>query len=182
MTNNAERELLPCPFCGHKPIVWPNDDEHVFAIYCQNCAAINGEHSTERAAIGAWNTRAQASGVPDGWKLVPEKFAISEETWGALQYVFGGPGTGEDEPYLNCMAWVGELDEDDGSKTYGIHLSCDECPEEGSVTIAEFTAPTPLKFASVPVDRLEALIKHSGERHDYITVDDLAELIAEYKA
>lgn len=39
--------------------------------------------------------------------------------------------------------WVGRLDDcgTDGSSRYGIHISCNECPEEGSVTLAEFDAP-----------------------------------------
>lgn len=39
--------------------------------------------------------------------------------------------------------WVGRLDDcgPDGSSRYGIHISCNECPEEGSVTLAEFDAP-----------------------------------------
>lgn len=35
--------------------------------------------------------------------------------------------------------WVGRLE----SGSYGVHLSCDECPEEGSITLAELTAPRP---------------------------------------
>lgn len=39
--------------------------------------------------------------------------------------------------------WVGRLDDcgPDGSSRYGIHISCNECPEAGSVTLAEFDAP-----------------------------------------
>jgi hypothetical protein len=41
--------------------------------------------------------------------------------------------------------------------------------------------PTPPKSASVPVERLEGLIKESDGCRDYVTLIELAELIAEYK-
>jgi hypothetical protein len=53
---------------------------------------------------------------------------------------FRWPGTGDGEEFMDCTAWVGELEQDDGSKIHGLHLSCDECPEEGSITMAEFAA------------------------------------------
>ena len=42
-------------------------------------------------------------------------------------------------------------------------------------------APTPPKSASVPVERLEALIKESEGCRDYVTLIELVELLAEYK-
>ena len=126
-----------------------------------------------------------AAGVLDGWRLVPEKFSISAKDFESAQFAFGGPGTGEDEPYLDCTAWIGDIADDDGNNTYGLHLSCDECPEEGSVTLSSFSAPTPPKSASVPVERLEALLeqwdKCSANHVGEFAEANLAELIAEYK-
>ena len=42
-------------------------------------------------------------------------------------------------------------------------------------------APTPPKSASVPVERLEALVEESDGCRDYVTLMELAELIVEYK-
>ncbi|WP_414498026.1 hypothetical protein [Stenotrophomonas maltophilia] len=78
--------------------------------------------------------------IPAGFVLVPEKFGIPAEVWEGVEFVIGGPGTGEGEAYLDSTAWVGDLLQDDGSAVYGLHLSCDECPEEGSVTLSVFTA------------------------------------------
>lgn len=78
--------------------------------------------------------------IPAGFVLVPEKFGIPAEVWEGVEFVIGGPGTGEGEAYLDSTAWVGDLIQDDGSAVYGLHLSCDECPEEGSVTLSVFTA------------------------------------------
>lgn len=79
--------------------------------------------------------------IPAGFLLVPEKFGIPADVWEGVEFVIGGPGTGEGEAYLDSTAWIGDLMQDDGSSIYGLHLSCDECPEEGSVTLAEFAAP-----------------------------------------
>jgi len=78
--------------------------------------------------------------IPAGFVLVPEKFGIPADVWEGVEFVIGGPGTGEGEAYLDSTAWIGDLMQDDGSSIYGLHLSCDECPEEGSVTLSVFTA------------------------------------------
>ncbi len=92
----------------------------------------------------------QASAVPDKWAMVPATFQIDAGAWAAAQFAFGGPGTGEGEEFMDCTAWVGEVTEDDGSKTNGLHISCNECPEEGSITLAKFAAPQPPKANRCP--------------------------------
>lgn len=92
-----------------------------------------------RIAI-ALSARQPVGEIPAGFVLVPEKFGIPAEVWEGVEFVIGGPGTGEGEAYLDSTAWVGDLIQDDGSAVYGLHLSCDECPEEGSVTLSVFTA------------------------------------------
>lgn len=101
-------------------------------------AAVHGELAELKAALAA---RQPVGLIPAGFVLVPEKFGIPAEVWEGVEFVLGGPGTGEGEAYLDSTAWVGDLIQDDGSAVYGLHLSCDECPEEGSVTLAEFAAP-----------------------------------------
>lgn len=76
--------------------------------------------------------------VPDGYVLVPKNIFVEAESWEAAQFSFGGPGTGEGEEFMSCTLWFGDIDNDDGSKTHGLHVSCDECPEEGSITLSEF--------------------------------------------
>lgn len=78
------------------------------------------------------------------WVMVPKHIHVSPDRWEAAQFAFGGPGSNADEPFYDCTLWVGEIENDDGSKTHGLHVSCDECPEEGSITLSEFPeAPTP---------------------------------------
>lgn len=102
------------------------------------------EEALDKAIHARLTAPPPAAGVPDGWKLVPERIVIEADAWENAQFAFGGPGTGEGESYIDCTLWVGDIDEDDGSKTHGLHLSCNEVPEDGSVTLAKFSAtPSP---------------------------------------
>lgn len=79
--------------------------------------------------------------VPEGYVLVPDRIHVSPEQWESAQFAFGGPGAGigpDDSDFLPCTLWVGHCEMDDGSKVHGLQVSCDECPEEGSITLAEF--------------------------------------------
>ena len=93
-----------------------------------------------RVLSGALAARQPVRHVPAGFVLVPEKFGIPADVWEGVEFVIGGPGTGEGEAYLDSTAWIGDLMQDDGSSIFGLHLSCDQCPEDGSVTLAEFAA------------------------------------------
>lgn len=53
MTNPT---LKLCPFCGGDAYTNYNyTDEHY--VYCKDCAAQTGEHSTKSGAIETWNKR-----------------------------------------------------------------------------------------------------------------------------
>ena len=49
-------ELLPCPFCGGKGVLFSQ-----FGIYhmvrCEGCAAATDTHDKEEYAVAAWNCR-----------------------------------------------------------------------------------------------------------------------------
>jgi Lar family restriction alleviation protein len=59
-------DLLSCPFCTSEDahIAW-HDLHPVCFVQCITCAVQTGGFTTERDAISAWNTRAQAS-APEG--------------------------------------------------------------------------------------------------------------------
>lgn len=66
MTDNRttdETILLPCPFCGgeaetcHVTQLWEPRD--TYWVKCKNCRISGTHHTTEAAAITAWNTRVE---------------------------------------------------------------------------------------------------------------------------
>jgi len=80
--------------------------------------------------------------IPAGYSLVPSRIDLSHEDIAAIMFMCGGDAdaTELDEQFHGGTLWIGGID-DDGDLIYGMHLSCTECPEEGSTTIAEFAAP-----------------------------------------
>lgn len=111
-------------------------------------------------AWGAWQARAQASGVPDGW--------IIERT-------------DSDHIIVRSPFGDGVIISDDHRAIAGTVLY--------RLAHAMLAAPTPPKSASVPVERLEELrnlcVRKStayGSGAFQELADSLAELIAEYKA
>ncbi len=203
MTNNAERELLPCPFCGGNARSIPVRNEN-WEVQCMKCGAHTRVCIYEQLAASAWQARAQASGVPD------------DKSMHGLQPIETAP-----EESVIVVAWI---DEDgctqyefewlqDGSwhehnERYDHYLSCAprDIPCTGPSENAPYTHWLPLPIlhasdskevpakesASVPVERLEALqnmfetmaphlIQSQEACYQYAAMQ-IAELIAEYKA
>lgn len=82
----------------------------------------------------------QAQAIPDGWKLIPEELHIGEE---GIELICSQCGNGDEEygEFVDGVFRVGEVETDDGKKVYGLHVTCADYPEEGSVTIAIFDNP-----------------------------------------
>ena len=97
------------------------------------------------AAIREGVNQQAGSGVPEGFVLVPKQMYLGPEDIHAIAYMCGGDPDSEDESehWLGGVLWVGECIDDDGSKTYGLNIACQECLEEGSVPVHEFAAPLP---------------------------------------
>jgi Lar family restriction alleviation protein len=70
MTKADVEGLLPCPFCGGKPVM--EADNNHWMLICDNgeCAGhplvIMGKGGAKSAAIAAWNRRAPATPAPQG--------------------------------------------------------------------------------------------------------------------
>jgi len=79
--------------------------------------------------------------VPDGWKLVPERMHLDSSV---IETIQAHCGDGQEDagfgPYSDGVLWIGECEEEDGSKTYGLHIATADYPEEGSSTLVEFAA------------------------------------------
>ncbi|MDH0897971.1 Lar family restriction alleviation protein [Comamonas aquatica] len=75
MTHHTDAELLPCPFCGCEAHFEMDDDRWEW-IECGSCG-MQGNRSAslmedcKPKLAEAWNRRAPAAPVPQGWKLVP---------------------------------------------------------------------------------------------------------------
>ena len=191
MTNNAERELLPCPFCGSKA----NADyfiplESIEVVYCTNdkCVLHNADIGIDR---NAWQARAQASGVPEGWKPVPVE--PNDLMLNTFLSGYGARGGRFNAMHLRDRARRG----------YREMLAIAPIPPKSASVpdalvfdaSADWVNP---KSASVPVERLEALRRQKctvwdGESGaidqweddidgDWVDWDDIVKLIAEYKA
>lgn len=94
----------------------------------------------ENLATDAAIANIQAHAIPDGWKLIPEELHISEE---GIELICSQCGNGDEEygEFVDGVFRVGEVETDDGKKVYGLHVTCADYPEEGSVTIAIFDNP-----------------------------------------
>lgn len=42
--------------------------------------------------------------------------------------------------FTDGILWVGDIENDDGTKTYGLNIATAEYPEEGSANVSEFAA------------------------------------------
>lgn len=130
---------------AYDPIADEYRGKHIHKIWaCEIDAAIGNANSfvpVERLGRDAAVQAEPPASVPDGYAVVPAKMYVSPEQWDAAQFAFGGPGSNAGEPFYACTLWIGEIENDDGSKTHGLHVSCDECPEEGSITLSEFASP-----------------------------------------
>lgn len=82
--------------------------------------------------------------VPEGWALAPSEIHLSAAD---IELISAMCGDGDEEagygPYQDGTLFIGYAQLDEGPKVYGLHLSCDECTEEGVTTLAEFAAPKP---------------------------------------
>lgn len=159
----AEQPAPPCACFDHADAICPEHrpsqpaegDGAVARAWAEGYASGVTDERTSEANIGIagfgakveparenpYTRPAATAVVPGGFVLVPEKMRVEPAAWDAAQFVFGGPGTGEDEEFLPCTLWIGEIDNEDGSPpVYGLHAFCDECPEGGSITLSEFSA------------------------------------------
>lgn len=81
--------------------------------------------------------------APAGMVLVPSRMHVDASALDALKFTCGGPGMedpAEGDAWCDGTLWIGDLLQDDGATVHGLHVSCNECPEEGSITLAEFAA------------------------------------------
>lgn len=106
----------------------PDENEHMLRLLQRAIDALAGSRTH----------------VPDGMALVPSQFVVSKQAIEGIYFTCGGDdeATTTDERWCEGVAWVGDIEEDDGTKRHGLHLMSAEYPEEGSITITHFTVPS----------------------------------------
>lgn len=108
---------------------------------------LQGQYEGWKLACAALTASAPSHGeqvrevVPEGYALVPERMHLSRE---AIESITAHCGDGQEDagygPYSDGVLWVGQIEEEDGSKTYGLHIATADYPEQGSTTLVEFSA------------------------------------------
>lgn len=79
----------------------------------------------------------RASAVPEGWKLVPEQMHIDATD---IESICDRCGNGDQlyGEFTDGILWVGELS-NDGVIKHGLNVASADYPDEGSITIYEFS-------------------------------------------
>lgn len=89
------------------------------------------------AAIAEIYSRAIESVVPAGFVVVPERIELPAESMEGICF-HCGDGEHKFGAFTDGILFIGEVENDDGSKVYGIHIATADYPEEGCATICEF--------------------------------------------
>ncbi|WP_058706729.1 hypothetical protein [Pantoea ananatis] len=96
--------------------------------------------SVETPATDAYLNSVRAEVIPKGYILVPQQMHISADAMESICF-HGGDGDGQFGEFTDVILWVGHIENDDGTKTYGLNITTAEYPEEGSANISEFVEP-----------------------------------------
>lgn len=88
-------------------------------------------------ATDAYLTSVRAEAVPEGYVLVPQQMHLSADAMESLCFHCGDGGFAFGD-FTDGLLWVGDIENDDGTKTYGLNIATAEYPEEGSANVSEF--------------------------------------------
>jgi hypothetical protein len=99
--------------------------------------------------------------VPKDWRLVPGRMHLDANVIESINFHCGdGQEDAGFGSYSDGVLWIGEIEEDDGSKTYGLHIATADYPKEGSTTLVEFAAtPTPAPDHSAAITEAQQWCK-----------------------
>lgn len=75
--------------------------------------------------------------IPAGYVLVPQSMNVSADAMESICF-HGGDGDGQFGEFTDVILWVGHIENDDGTKTYGLNITTAEYPEDGSANISQF--------------------------------------------
>lgn len=80
-----------------------------------------------------------APAIPEGWALVPQQIFLDPSD---IESICSQCGNGGEQygDYTDGILWVGDIQDDAGNITHGLHISSSDYPEEGGITLANFAA------------------------------------------
>ncbi|WP_394515001.1 hypothetical protein [Pantoea sp. SGAir0215] len=96
-----------------------------------DCAIVRGDELQQKLDAMA------AESIPEGYVLVPQSMNVSADAMESICF-HGGDGDGQFGEFTDVILWVGHIENDDGTKTYGLNITTAEYPEDGSANISEF--------------------------------------------
>ncbi|MDU2018648.1 MAG: hypothetical protein E6736_00095 [Leclercia adecarboxylata] len=88
-------------------------------------------------ATDAFLDAVRASAIPEGYTLVPQQMILSAAAMEAICFHCGDGGFAFGE-FTDGVLFVGAIDDSDGQKIHGLHISTVDYPEEGCATLCEF--------------------------------------------
>lgn len=103
------------------------------------CAALDSVYA-KSPATDAFLAEVRASAIPEGYVLVPQQIFLEPSD---IELICSQCGDGHESGYgdfTDGLLWVGNIQRDDGSIVYGLHISSADYTEEGGVTVCEFAA------------------------------------------
>ncbi|MBQ4777672.1 hypothetical protein [Pectobacterium versatile] len=77
--------------------------------------------------------------VPEGYAVAPGTIYLDESDIESICSQCGDGG-GNYGDFTRGILWVGDIQDDEGNITHGLHISSDDYPEEGGITLAKFSA------------------------------------------
>lgn len=95
--------------------------------------------NVETPATEAYLNSVRADVIPEGYVIVPQQMHLSADAMESLCFHCGDGGFAFGD-FTDGLLWVGDIENDDGTKTYGLNIATAEYPEEGSANISEFAA------------------------------------------
>lgn len=93
----------------------------------------------ETPSTDAYLNAVRAEAIPEGYVLVPQQMHLSADAMESLCFHCGDGGFAFGE-FTEGLLWVGDIENDDGTKTYGLNVATADYPDEGSANISEFAA------------------------------------------
>lgn len=95
---------------------------------------------SETPVTDAFLAEVRAHAIPEGYTLLPQQIFLEPSD---IESICSQCGDGHESGYgdfTDGLLWVGNIQRDDGSIVYGLHISSADYSEEGGVTVCEFAA------------------------------------------